>query len=182
MPKYSDLPAVEEAFARWVLEEDPPLASLYPPALAPAALEGALAALDPETRVHPIVDATVEHSAPALAVKATRLFPGGALLYAQLDVHLSRFGRAALLRWEWRRSKAELAPTFGAAPPLPSPRADALQAAAARLLEAAGVPIVPASEAERVVRVTDDPRYEGEYYEIKVFEALWGMGYPERQR
>lgn len=182
MAKYSDLAEVDAAFGRWVREEEPEGVSLYPSALARPALDAALQALDPDVRVLPIVDATVEHSLVTLAVKAGRILPEGGLHYAQLNAHLSRMGRLALLRWEWRRSKSEPFPTFGAAPPITSARASALQAGAAKLLEGAGVPLVPFEEAERVVRVSDDPRYEGEYYEIRVFEALFGMGYPEAQR
>jgi hypothetical protein len=181
MAKYSALPAVEEVFGRFVRDEDAP-AALYPAALARDALSRAIGALDPDIRVHPVVSPTVELSAVALAAKATRLFPEGAVLYAELHVYLSSLGRAALLSWEWRRSKSEKEPSRGARPPLPSPRAETLLAGVRSLLEAQDVPLVPFEEASRVVRVEDDPVYEGAYYEIQVFEALFGMGYPERQR
>jgi hypothetical protein len=97
-------------------------------------------------------------------------------------VHLSRFGRLALLGWEWRRTRDEPEPALGEGPPAAGARARAFAGSVHRVLEIAGVPAVPWSEARRVVRVSDDPRYEGAYYEISVFEALFGMGYPERQR
>lgn len=181
MRKYSDLAPVDEAFGRWVHEQDP-AAPLYPPALSQEPLKRAIEALDPDVRVHPTLDAIYEHCALRLAAKATKLFAPGLLLYAELDVHLSSFGRVGLVAWEWRRSKEEKEPSRGEAPPAASERAEKLAAGVRKLLADAGVALVPLAEAEREVRVKDDPLYEGEYYDIKVFEALFGMGYPERQR
>jgi hypothetical protein len=179
MPKYSDVPAIDEAVRRWVFEQDPP-PGLYPPELSFAALKRAIEALDPDVRVHETVHAAFEHSALRLAAKATQLVPG--VLYAELDVHLSRHGKLGLVAWEWRTRKDELDPTRAEDPPAASDRTRALAAAARELLVKAGVTLVPLAEARREVRVDDDPLYEGAYYDITVFEVLFGMGYPERQR
>jgi hypothetical protein len=178
MATYSEIPEVDAAFARWVKEEDAP-PDLHPPALARDALRAALQALDPDVRVQPVVDATVELSHAVLAVKASRLVP--ALQYAELRVYVAGAARLALLEWEWKRA-GEQEPSRAAALPDAPDRVRALEAKVRALLEAEGVQLVPQAEARREVRVADDPRYDGQYYEIQVFEALFGMGYPERQR
>ncbi len=179
MPGYSDITAVDAAFARWVAEEDPP-GELYPPALDFATLKRSIEALDPAVKVVHTVHATVELSFLVLAVKATKLVPDVA--YAQLNVFLSRLGRLALVEWEWRPrgAKEGAEPLRGGSGPPGAPAA--LEAGVAKLLAMSGVDLVPGAEARRLVRVANDPRYGGEYYEITVFEALFGMGYPERQR
>ena len=86
----------------------------------------------------------------------------------------------ACLRWEFRRSAAEREPTFAGRPP--DGRLEDIASAAERVLAERGLAVVPFEECERILKVTDDPFYPGEYYEIRVFETLFGMGYPERQR
>jgi hypothetical protein len=179
MGKYSDDAAVDAAIGAWVREEEQPAAP-HAPALALAPLKRAIEALDPDARVHETVHATFEHCALRLAVKATKLAPG--LLYAELGVHLSRSGPLAHVAWEWRRSKDEAEPSRGELPPGATDRARALDAGVRDLLRKAGETLVPLAEARREVRVADDPLYEGAYYDITVFEVLFGMGYPERQR
>lgn len=185
MPPYSSIAAVDAAIARFVREEDPP--GDPHPGLGPGGVEDlarALAALDPDVRVVPVVLPEYELSKAALAAKATRIVAGAGVLYAQLDIFIAGAAPLAYLAWQWKRTAAEKEPSRGSDPPFirSLPRALALEEGARRALEARGLAIVPFEEAERVVRVSDDPFYGGEYYEIKVFEMLFGMGYPERQR
>jgi hypothetical protein len=176
MATYSTIPAVDAAIRLFVREEDPPA---DPHAERDfEALRRAIAAADPCARVLPMAVPEYELSRAALAVKATRLVPG--VLYAQLDVFVAGAAPLATLAWEWKGTAALREPTIG--PAAPSERAAALEAAVRRVLGAAGLELVPFEEAQRVVRVDDDPHYNGAYYEIKVFEMLFGMGYPERQR
>lgn len=177
MPSYSPISEVDEGFRRWVREEDPP-AGLLPASVTLEALRAAVEAAEPEARVHPIVTPAVEHSALAAAVKVTKLVPGP--LYTQLDVHVSSFGRLAHVVWESRATKEQPDPTLAAT--APNERAARVEAAVRRWLDAAGLALVTLDEARRVVTVTDDPFYDGESYDITVFEVLFGMGYPERQR
>lgn len=169
-------PVVDAAIGRFVREEDPPA---DPHAgLEGAALAREIAALDADVRVVPVVLPDYELSRVALAVKATRLASG--LLYAQLDIFVAGAAPLACAFWESKRTAAERDPTRG--PAAPSARAAAVEAGARRILEARGLALVSFDEAMRVVRVADDPFYEGEFYEIRVFEMIFGMGYPERQR
>ncbi len=177
MPAYSAVPSIDEAFTRWVREEDPP-EGLIPSSVSLDALKAAVAAVEPEARVHPIVSPVVEHSALAAAVKVTKLVPGP--LYTQLDVYVSSFGPLAHLVWESRVAKEDPDPALSAA--APNDGAAGVETAARRWLESAGLALVPLAEARRVVTVTDDSFYDGESYDITVFEVLFGMGYPERQR
>ena len=179
MASYSAIPTIDAAIGRWVREEDPPR-DPYPPALEFAALKVAIEALDPDVKVHQTVHAAYELSALRVAAKATKLVPG--VLYAELDLHLSGQARLGVVAWESRRTKDEADPTRTEEPPVPSERASALAEKVRGLVRAAGVELVPLAEARREVRVTDDPLYEGAYYDITVFEVLFGMGYPERQR
>jgi hypothetical protein len=176
MARYSPDPVVDEAVRRFVREEDPPA---DPHAgLDPEALRRELAALDADARAAPVVMPDYELSRAAFALKATRLAPG--FLYAQLDVFLAGAAPLACVFWEWKRGAADREPERGGA--APSARAAALEAGARRILAARGLGLVPFEEAMRVLRVDDDPFYEGAFYEIRIFETLFGMGYPERQR
>jgi len=177
MPAYAAIPAVDEAFRRWVREEDPP-AGLIPDSVSLEALRAAVEAVEPEARVHPIVTPAVEHSALAAAVKVTKLVPGP--LYTQLDIYVSSFGRLAHVVWESRATKQQPDPTLAAT--APNERAARVEAAVRRWLEEAGLALVALDEARREVTVTDDSFYDGESYDITVFEVLFGMGYPARQR
>jgi hypothetical protein len=173
---YSAIAAVDEAFSRFVREQDlaaPP----YPPLVSVEEAKARVAAVEPEARVHETVHATVEHSHLALAIKVSRLVPGP--VYTQLDVWLSRFGPLAHLAWE-TVAKPRAEPVFG--PTAPNERVGRVEVAVRGWLEAAGVRVVPFEEARRLVVVADDPFYPGESYDMTVFEALFGMGYPEKQR
>jgi hypothetical protein len=173
---YSPIPAVDEAIRRFVREEDPPAPPH--PGLDLARLEKDLGAIDPEVKVKPVVLPIYELSRAVFALKATRLVPG--VHYAQLDVFIAGAAPLATIVWESKAHAHTPEPRFSSE--APGDRAAALEAAVRRTLAAAGLEIVPHAEAERVVRITDDPFYEGAYYEIRVFEMLFGMRYPERQR
>ena len=151
MPAYSAIPAVDEAVRRFIREEDAPASA--PPILDGERLRASLVALDKDVKVVPVVMPDFELSRIVLAAKATKLVSG--LLYAQLDIYIAAAAPLAHVVWESKRLASDRDATFSAK--APSLRAAELETGARRVLAAAGFTLVERDEADRVMRIEDDP-------------------------